>query len=208
LNPTYLVTSSAAAVNEGGTVTFTLTTTNVADATTVPYTITGVTSADLSAASLTGNFTVASNTATVTFTLAADGVTEGAETILLALDNTYDNHTVTINDTSIGADYTLNVGNNGASAYTLSGTDRSGSISGDDPALAFNAGDVVDFVVSAAGHPFYLKTVNGTGTGNQASGATNQGATNATIRWTVPAAGAYHYNCSLHAAMHGDITVS
>ena len=208
LNPTYLITSNAAAVNEGGTVTFTLTTTNVADAVTVPYTITGVSSADISDASLTGSFTIASNTANLVLTLAADGVTEGAETILLALDNTYDNHTVVINDTSIGPDYTLNIGNSGSGAYTLSGTDRNGSITGNNTALAFNAGDVVDFIVSAAGHPFYLKTINGTGTGNQASGATNQGTTNGTVRWTVPSAGTYYYNCAYHAAMYGIITVS
>ena len=208
LNPTYVLTSSAASVNEGGSITYTLTTTNVADATTVPYTITGVTSADLSAASLTGNFTVSSNTASVAFTIAADAVTEGAETMLLRLDNTYDNHSVVINDTSVGADYTLNIGNSGSGAYTLSGTDRNGSITGNNTALAFNNGDVVDFVVSAGGHPFYVKTVNGTGTGNQASGVTGQGAENGTVRWTIAAAGTYYYNCAYHAAMYGTITVS
>ena len=98
---TYSLSTSSAAVNEGSTFTITLTTTNIADNTVIPYTITGVTSADLSSASLTGNFTISSNSATVTFTVASDATTEGGETFLLSLDALSVTQSVTINDTSL-----------------------------------------------------------------------------------------------------------
>ncbi len=47
--------------------------------------------------------------------------------------------------------------------YT-SGTVRNGNVSGSDPNLTFSVGDTISFVVNASGHPFYLKTVAGTGT--------------------------------------------
>ena len=56
------------------------------------------------------------------------------------------------------------------------------------------------------GHPFYFKTVQGTGTGNQASGVTGNGTVN--VEWTIGSTGTFYYQCSLHNAMHGDITVS
>lgn len=60
-------------------------------------------------------------------------------------------------------------------------------------------------------HPLYLKTAAGTGTGNQVSGATGQGAnSNEEIEWTAPAgsAGTYYYQCSLHSAMVGQVIVN
>ena len=60
-------------------------------------------------------------------------------------------------------------------------------------------------------HPLYLKTAAGTGTGNQVSGATGQGAmANGQIEWTAPqgSAGTYYYQCSLHSAMVGQVIVN
>ena len=207
---TYSLSSSAASVNEGGTVTITLVTTGVSDAVNVPYTISGVTSGDISDASLTGNLTITNGTDNVVLTIAADSLTEGAETLVFALDNGEATTTVTINDTSVApsADYTITVGNNGASDYTLSGTDRNGAVSGNDPALAFNNGDVVDFVVSATGHPFWVKTAAVTGTGSQATGVTNGGTESGTVRWIVGGTGTFYYICQYHAGMVGTITVS
>ena len=206
---TYSLSSSAASVNEGSTVTITLVTTGVSDAVNVPYTISGVTSGDISGASLTGNLTVTNGTADVVLTIAADALTEGAETLVFALDNGEATTTVTINDTSVApsADYTITVGNNGSSDYTLSGTDRNGAVSGNDPALAFNNGDVVDFVVSASGHPFWIKTAAVTGTGSQATGVTNGGTESGTVRWIVGGTGTFYYICQYHAGMVGTINV-
>lgn len=93
--------------------------------------------------------------------------------------------------------------------YSVSGSDRTGNINGLDPALTFYEGDTINFTVSASGHPFYLKTVAGTGTGNQISGVTNQGTQSGTVSWTPGAgdAGTYYYQCEFHSNMVGTITI-
>ena len=74
--------------------------------------------------------------------------------------------------------------------------------------ITINLGDTLTFNVSAQGHPFYLKTQASTGTGNQVTGATNQGTQNGTVTWTPTSAGTYYYICSLHGGMVGTITVN
>ena len=164
------------------------------------------------AISLTGNFTVASNTSAVTLNVAADGVTD-VDSLSLALDNAAATQAITVQDNGVtpgfNPDYALYVTNPTGTAYTVVGRDRSGAISGLHPALAFNNGDKVLVTVNSttsSGHPFYFKTVQGTGTGNQASGVT--GASTSTVEWTIGSTGTFYYQCSLHNAMHGDITVS
>tara|TARA_A100001015_G_scaffold297398_1_gene378868 strand:+ start:834 stop:1313 length:480 start_codon:yes stop_codon:yes gene_type:complete len=103
--------------------------------------------------------------------------------------------------------YNINVTASNASDYTLSGTDRNGNVSGNDPNLTFSVGDTINFIVDASGHPFYLKTVAGTGTGNTISGLTNNGTQSATISWTPTSAGTFYYQCSLHGGMVGTITI-
>jgi plastocyanin len=106
-----------------------------------------------------------------------------------------------------GASYSLDVTASNSSDYTLSGTDRNGNISGSDPDLTFRVGDTISFVVNASGHPFYLKTLAGTGTGNNISGITNNGTNNQTISWTPSATGTFYYQCSVHGGMVGTITI-
>ena len=110
------------------------------------------------------------------------------------------------NSLSSSNTYTISVSASGSSSYTLSGNDRNGSVSGDDPDLTFNVGDVVTFSVNASGHPFYLKTVAGTGTGNQID-VSNNGTTSGDIVWTPSAKGTFFYQCSLHSGMVGTITI-
>lgn len=76
---------SAASVDEGNSISFTVTTVGVVNGTTVGYTVTGISSADLSSGSLTGNITINSNTGSVTFGIAADSLTEGSETLTITL---------------------------------------------------------------------------------------------------------------------------
>lgn len=109
---------------------------------------------------------------------------------------------------SFTPDFTITVTNSGASAYVMSGTDRNGSVSGNNPTLVFNNGDKVRFTMNASGHPFYIKTVQGTGSSNQASGATNQGAETGNIDWTIGSTGTFYYNCEFHGSMSNSITVS
>ena len=106
-----------------------------------------------------------------------------------------------------GSSYAISVTASSNTNYTLSGKDRNGDVSGNDPGLTFKVGDEVTFSVNAAGHPFYLKTVAGTGTGNQISGVTNNGTTSGSVVWTPTAAGTYYYQCGPHAEMVGTITI-
>ena len=111
--------------------------------------------------------------------------------------------------TTASSSKTFNIGVNATSSsdYTLNGDDRNGTVTGGDPDLTFNAGDTINFNVDASGHPFYLKTTAGTGTGDTVSGVTNNGTTNQTVTWTPSSAGTYYYQCSLHGGMVGTITI-
>jgi surface protein len=106
-----------------------------------------------------------------------------------------------------GNSYTIAVTSSSNADYTLTGKDRNGDVSGNDPGLTFKVGDEVTFSVNAAGHPFYLKTVAGTGTDNQISGVTNNGTTSGSVVWTPTTAGTYYYQCSVHSGMVGTITI-
>ena len=105
------------------------------------------------------------------------------------------------------ASYSIDVTATSSSDYTLSGSDRNGNVSGNDPDLTFNVGDTISFVVNASGHPFYLKTAAGTGTGDTINGVTNNGSDSATISWTPDSTGTFYYQCSLHGGMVGTITI-
>lgn len=107
---TYNLSADVNPIDEGNTLTITLTTANVPASSSIPYTITGVSSSDINGASLTGNFTVGSGspaTDDVTFTITADATTEGPETLTLSLDNGKDSIDVDINDTSLDPTYVL-----------------------------------------------------------------------------------------------------
>ncbi len=86
LAPTYELTCSPSTVTEGGTITCTLETTNVANGTIVAYTVTGITSDDLTSGDLTGNFVINNNSATKTFAIANDAEVEN-ETFSITCDN-------------------------------------------------------------------------------------------------------------------------
>jgi len=128
LHPTYALAASPTSLNEGGNFAVTLTTTDVANNTTVPYTITGVSSADISGDSLTGNFTINNNSASVTFTVAADYITEGDETFVLTLNTIGTNVSVLLIDYtktrtySLSTDVTTTVTEGGSFGITLTTT--------------------------------------------------------------------------------------
>jgi plastocyanin len=103
--------------------------------------------------------------------------------------------------------YTINVTNVGSTDYALSGTDRNGAVSGNDPAISFKVGSVVNFVVNATGHPFWVKTAAVTGTTDAAPGLTNGGAQVGTVTWRTSTVGTFYYICQFHGAMVGTITI-
>lgn len=105
--PTYNLTSDKPYLKEGGSFTITLNTTNIDGGpdSIVPYTILNMQAEDISE-SLTGNFIIKNNTASVTFNLLDDGIQEALETFILTLDNGKDSISV-IADDIIPTDYLL-----------------------------------------------------------------------------------------------------
>ena len=98
---------------------------------------------------------------------------------------------------------TFNVTNDGSSNYLINGQS--------DPTLTLTEGQTYTFNVNASGHPFWIKTVSSTGTGNSYnSGVTNNGTDNGTITFVVPydAPSTLYYNCQFHSSMAGIINIT
>ena len=98
--------------------------------------------------------------------------------------------------------------------YILSGTDRNGFVSGNDPTVTINKGDTIVFDIDASRHPFYIKTEFSSGGGDQVTKGTlsgSPGTQNGNLSWntTGVSAGTYYYVCSPHASfgMGGAIIV-
>ena len=95
------------------------------------------------------------------------------------------------------------VTNNGASDYIIDG--------GNDPSITLLRGFTYTFTVSAAGHPFWIKTAQVTGTGTTYStGVTNNGIESGTITFAVPynAPSTLYYICQYHSDMVGTINIT
>ena len=93
---------------------------------------------------------------------------------------------------------------NGVGAYTFSGL-------GDNPTLTLWRGHTYAFNLNANGHPFVIKTVQGSGTSNfYNEGVTNQGIEQGYMYFTVPldAPDTLYYQCVAHGAMNGTINVT
>ena len=78
--------------------------------------------------------------------------------------------------------------------------------------MTFYKGSTYILKVNAPGLPFWIKTADSTGTSNAESAdwVKNNGVAVGEIVFTVPmnAPAQYHYNCELHAAMHGVINIA
>ncbi len=102
---------------------------------------------------------------------------------------------------------TFNVTNQGASAYIFNGEDLTDAVNAD---FTLKRGETYEFVVNTPGHPFLIKSVQSTGTGNTYdAGVTNQGTAQGTITFTVPdtAPDTLFYNCEFHGSMTGTFTI-
>ena len=107
----------------------------------------------------------------------------------------------------IEVSYSADVTHSGASAYTISGNDKAGSISGNNPTITMNSYDTITFNVNSPGHPFWIKNQAGTGIGNAASNVTNNGTDNGTVTFRPVVGATYYYQCELHSSMVGSINV-
>lgn len=97
----------------------------------------------------------------------------------------------------------LIVTNSGSGAYVINGQSN--------PTISLVRGFRYEFAVNAPGHPFWIKTATGTGTGNQYNtGVTNNGVDVGTITFDVPAnaPSTLYYQCQFHAPMVGTIAVN
>ena len=144
--PTYAISPGAVSVNEGGSVTFTVNTTNVAAGTAVPYLLSGngITASDLLGGQLSGTVAITqSGSAVISVPIAADLTTEGPETLVLTVAGK--TAQVVINDTSVAA----------AATYALAASSSS-----------VNEGSVATFTLSTTNVPSGTSvpyTLSGTG---------------------------------------------
>jgi plastocyanin len=97
---------------------------------------------------------------------------------------------------------TFNVTNNGMTSYTINAASN--------PTLSLTRGQSYTFQVNAVGHPFWIKSVRSTGTGNAYnSGVTNNGSETGSVTFVVPgdAPATLFYDCEFHSSMSGQINV-
>lgn len=103
---------------------------------------------------------------------------------------------------------TYNVTNSGASAYIFNGE---GLTNASNSNFTFKRGSTYTFNVNTPGHPFLIKSVQGTGVPNSYnSGVTNNGAISGAVTFIVPtdAPNTLFYNCQFHGSMTGTITIT
>ena len=122
---------------------------------------------------------------------------------------------------SVPASYTIPALNTSTTNYNLGAVSgayvHTGTQSGQNAAIQLRRGNTYNFVLDATtvGHPFYLSTDDGTGyiTNNYVSeylhGVTNSRGTNGTVTFVVPdsAPSTMTYQCGVHSAMRGNITI-
>jgi hypothetical protein len=96
----------------------------------------------------------------------------------------------------------FSVVNSGASAYAIDGTNN--------PNLTLVRGSTYAFQLNASGHPFWIKTIQGTGTGNAyTNGIAGNGTSVGTLTFVVPsnAPALLFYNCQFHGSMTGQLLI-
>mgnify|MGYP001239357334 CR=1 len=136
--------------------------------------------------------------------------------VLLFCENTQRLATTTTGVTITGnlnatIQHTFNVSNAGAGAYVFSDSSQVYFPSTvNNPILYLKRGDIYKFALNANGHPFYIKTQAGSGTGNQYTiGVTGNGNQSGELIFKVPmnAPDTLYYQCSAHSAMFGTINI-
>lgn len=98
--------------------------------------------------------------------------------------------------------------NAGSSSYVYSG---GGFTNTNNPTLTLQRGKTYTFTLNVPGHPFYIKTVQVTGTGSPFNtGVTNNGASSGVVTFVVPtnAPNTLFYACEFHSSMTGTINIT
>ena len=110
-------------------------------------------------------------------------------------------------DDDTSAKVTYEVTNSGASAYIFNGGDLSDE---SNPDLTLKRGMTYEFDMNTPSHPFYIKTLQNTGTGDDyTDGVGGNGSVDGKITFTVPmdAPDTLYYICEFHASMTGTFTI-
>jgi len=157
-----------------------------------------------------GTSSTSSSSSTSTSSGSSTSTSSGSSTSTSSGSSTSTSSSSSTNLTELpSGTFVFNVTAQNSSDYIISVADSNSTQSGNDPILRVKEGDDLSFNVSASGHPFYLKTKEGTGTADQIDGVGNNGAEEGTVTWSVPigSAGTYYYQCSLHGDMVGQIIV-
>ena len=207
--------TTSSSTNTSGTSTSTNTTsssTNTSGTSTSTNTTSSSTNTSGTSTNTTSSSTNTSGTSTSTNTTSSSTNTSGTSTstnTTSSSTNTSGTSTATADSgTSTGtADVTATTFNINVTAANSQDYTFSGDVAGNDPTINIKVGDTIVFNVNAPGHPFYLKTQAGVGTGDLVGGVTNNGTTNGSITFT-PDEGVYYYQCSLHGGMFGSIIVT
>ena len=94
-------------------------------------------------------------------------------------------NTITVNAADgTRENYNIAVSFGGSGIYTLSGSDRNGTVNGSNPPLVFQEGDTVTFSVTASGHPFEIRLADG-GSAVSDGSVTGQGSSSGDVVWTL-----------------------
>ena len=113
VSPTYAISEDKTSANEGETVTFTVTTTNVANNTNISWTTLGTTDSNDFTNSTSGQVNIQNNTGTITRTLSNDlSVGEGAENFQIRLYS---------GSTTLALSSSIAVADTSSASYNLSG---------------------------------------------------------------------------------------
>ena len=173
-----------------------------------------------------GQTNVVADSTTDTLTLAAGSgiqITTNSETDTINISSTLSSGVTTfvaltdvnttIDKVSYPAITMLDVTNTGSSSYNFSQYGLA------NPTIYAINRTTIAFNLNVTGHPFLIQTGAGTNydtglihvatDGTVTTGATAQGKTSGTLYWKIPDAisGGYRYQCSVHAAMVGSITI-
>ena len=114
-----------------------------------------------------------------------------------------------------GSIFNIDVTSDGSSAWTFSGTDRNGPVSGNNPTINIYVNDRINFNINASGHPFAIQTVPGVGGSQVPSsngpgyGVSGNGTSNGTVTFYTESvsSGTYYYQCGNHSSMGGSVVV-
>ena len=132
---TYTVGQNSTAISEGGSVTYTVTTTNVTNGTTLYYTLSGTATADdFVGGTMAGSFTINNNTGSFNVNVVGDIVTDDGETFTAKIRLDSSSGTVVAT----------------AAEVTITDVGQTEAIS--QSATTLNEGDLVNFTVSTTGY--------------------------------------------------------